>query len=169
VRFELVREPTNLEHFNVLWPLCVESLTIARSLGVEPIMNASMAVLAHCGPVDLEVHDIDLSCAGKHFGPMSERSQQVGIDTQVQPWGVLELHRGNVKVEFDEAERWMQGLSGLTDVVVVRGTPVTVVCREDLATLYRRGVEAYAGRSGQEIELRHADLERKLRLVEAAL
>ncbi len=165
----LVVEPANRENFNELWPLCVDALEIVRSLGVEPVMNASMAVLAYCQDPTLEVHDIDLSCSGAYFDAISELAATRQIDCELQEWGVLELHRGHVKVEFDEAEQWMQGLRGDTETVLIRSTEVTMVSRADLATLYQRGVDAYAGRGGDEIVARHLDLSRKLAMIRSGL
>jgi hypothetical protein len=158
--------PTNRAHFDELWSFCADVLRVCSELGVEPIMNASLAVLAHTKCPDLEVHDVDLSCPEAAFARISDAFAGTDVTSEIMEWHVLELHRGDLKVEFDSAEVWMQGLSDVTDEFSHEGSTVRVVTREDLAILYRRGVEASEHATAPEGVARHEDLARKLALVE---
>jgi hypothetical protein len=167
---ELTTLPTNRAHFDELWTFCEEVLSICHRLDVEPVMNASLAVLAYSKSTELEVHDVDLSCPESAFPGLVAACTEAGIDAEVTEWHVLELHRGELKVEFDGAEHWMQGLRGDTDVFVHGDGRVLVVCREDLVTLYERGVAAFEAKTELSAagEERLLDLRRKAALARGA-
>ncbi len=157
--------PSNRSLFSELWGFCEEVLSVCESLGVAPVMNASLAVLAYTGCSDLEVNDVDLSCPEADFERIVAAFDGTDVTCQVQEWHVLELHRGELKVEFDAAEVWMQGVDG-PRIEFVHGTArVWVVSREDLATLYERGVAGNAGRDDAVGRARREDLAWKLELV----
>lgn len=84
----------------------------------------------------------------------------------MQPWHVLELHRDELKVEFDATEHWMQGLRGDCNEFRHGSGRVLVVGRDDLAALYRRGVEAWSTRRDPQGRARFAELSGKLALLE---
>jgi hypothetical protein len=157
--------PRNRAHFEALWAFFGEVLAVCDALGVQPVLNASLAVLAYSGRADLEVHDVDLSCAEADFDRIVSALEGTDVVCHVREWHVLELHRGDLLVEFDGDEHWMQGVDGERNEFVHGATRVAVVSREDLVTLYGRGVAASAGRDDDAGRARHEDLRRKLELV----
>ncbi len=163
----LAAPPANRAHFEALWTFCEEVLAVCAALDVAPVMNASLAVLAYTGDPSLEVHDVDLSCAEADFERIVAAFDGTDVECDVREWHVLELHRGELKVEFDAAEHWMQGVDAPRNEFVHGTGHVLVVSREDLATLYERGVTASAGRDDAPGRARHEDLRRKLELVRA--
>jgi hypothetical protein len=163
----LVTLPKNREHFVALWAFFVDVLAVCDALGVEPVVNASLAVLAHTGCADLEVHDVDLSCPEAAFDPIVAAFGGTDVVSDVREWHVLELHRGALKVEFDAAEVWMQGVDGPHCELAHGSARVRMVNREDLATLYARGVAACAGRDDAAGRARYEDLRWKLELVQS--
>lgn len=157
--------PRNRAHFDQLWAFCEEVLAVCDALGVAPVMNASLAVLAYTGCRDLEVHDVDLSCPEADFERIVMALDGTGVSCDVREWHVLELHRGELKVEFDSAEHWMLGLDGPNNEFEHGNARTAVVSRADLATLYQRGVEASVGRDDPEGHARYEDLRFKLQLL----
>jgi hypothetical protein len=160
--------PSNREHFEALWAFFAAVLEVCRTLGVEPVVNASLAVLAYSGCSALEVHDVDLSCPEAEFDRIVAAFTGTDVVGDVREWHVLELHRGELKVEFDAEEVWMQGVHAPRVELVHEGVRVQMVSREDLATLYARGVAACAGRDDAVGRARHEDLRSKLELVQAS-
>jgi hypothetical protein len=159
--------PRNREHFDALWAFFGDVLEVCTTLGVVPVLNASLAVLAYSGSAELEVHDVDLSCPEADHDRIVAAFEGTDVVCDVREWHVLELHRGELKVEFDAAEVWMQGVDGPRTVLSHGGVRVAMVSRGDLATLYGRGVAACEGRTDAAGRARYEDLRRKLELVQS--
>src|ERR1019366_10615513 len=102
--------PNNQEHFLQLVAFAKEVMDLCRGIGVEPVASGSLAIFAYSKSQDFSVNDIDLSCSEAEFARLSGALSEHGIECKLTPWHVLQALRGDLKIEFDSSEVWMDDL-----------------------------------------------------------
>jgi hypothetical protein len=164
---EVVALPRNQEHVARLLSFCAEVIFVCDELGIEPVLSSSLAVFAYAKDPEMEVNDVDLSCRESDFQRLEEALRVRGMTCQVTDWHVLQVRRGELKVEFDSQEFWLSGLSGDTETLRIGRLQVAMVSLNDLKDLYRRGQSAMAAKSDGISMAKHTAIRRKLEALEA--
>lgn len=137
-------QPRNREHFAQLLDFTREVLAVCEGLKIDPVASGSLAVLLYTQDQTMDVNDVDLSSSESDFPRLEVALAERGIATSVTDWHVLQARRGDLKVEFDSREHWMDGLPEDYAIAQVSGLKMKVVSRDALVELYRRGAEATA-------------------------
>jgi hypothetical protein len=153
--------PRNKKHFIDLIKFGAEVVGVCRELGIEPVASASLAVFAYTKNPNMVVNDIDVSCSESDFPKLSEALQARGIEWTLTEWHVLQAIRGDLKVEFDSKEFWMQDLSEDDEVLQIGDLRVKIVALDALKELYRRGLEATASMGDDATIVKHEAYEEK--------
>ncbi len=120
-------------------------LTVCDALGIDPVLDGSMAVRAFTQDLTITVRDIDLNCSEDEFPRLQRVLEETGIFCEIQDWHVLQARRDGLKVEFSAIEFWMDGISGPYETLQVGNRAVRMVSRGALRELYQRGFDATAG------------------------
>ncbi len=158
---KLKRLPENPGQFGKLLEFANEILQICQALDIEPLLSGSLAVLAYTEDDSIQVNDIDLSCMENDFPRISEHLQALGIDYQVKAWHVLQARRGDLKVEFDSLEYWMNDIPDEYEVLDTGVFQLKMVCLDYLKLLYQRGVGDTAQKESAIDQKKHDAILRK--------
>jgi hypothetical protein len=159
--------PRNREHFTRLTDFARDVLAICDDIGVEPIMDGSLAVFAYTRDPNLEVHDIDFSCSEPDFPQLRQGLQERGIQCEIRSWHVLQARRDGLKLEFGAIEHWMQGIPVGWEWVTIAGIQFQVLRLEYLREQYRRGLANTAGGAHDDDPAKHRAIQEKLRLLDS--
>ncbi len=141
--------PKNREHFARLFEFCKQVIAICSDLEITPVLNGSLAVFGYTQNQAMRVNDIDLACSELEFPRLCRALGAKGMAHELKEWHVLQVHKDDLKVEFDSIEHWMAGLSGGYNTLTIDGYTFQVVGLSDLRELYRRGLEATDGQSDE--------------------
>ncbi|HVA70693.1 MAG TPA: hypothetical protein VNF08_05150 [Acidimicrobiales bacterium] len=136
-------------------------MDVCREIGVEPVASGSVAFLAYTKNQDFSVNDIDLSCSEAEFARLSDALNDHGIECKVTPWHVLQSLRGDLKVEFDSSEFWMNDLPHDDESLQIQDLQIRVVGLGALTELYRRGLHATADSVDEIAQSKHDALKAK--------
>jgi hypothetical protein len=120
-------------------------LTGCDALGIDPVLDGSLAVRAYTQDATVTVRDIDLNCSEVDFPRLQRALGEAGIFCEIQDWHVLQARREGLKVEFGATESWLHGISGPYEALRLGNRTVRMVNREALRELYQRGFDATAG------------------------
>ena len=153
--------PKNRAHFARLFAFCKEILAICQDLGIEPVLNGSLAVFGYTRNRAMEVNDIDLACSELAFPRLARALDAKGIACVVKEWHVLQARRDDLKVEFDSMEHWLADLPGDYETLTIDGYAFKVVGPVGLKELYRRGLEATAGEDDEGNRAKHSAIAAK--------
>jgi hypothetical protein len=140
-------------------------LTVCEVLGIDPVLDGSMAVKAFTQDPALAVRDIDLNCSEDDFPRLQRALEEAGIFCEIQDWHVLQARREGLKVEFGATEFWMQGITGPYETLQLGNRTVRMVNREALRELYLRGFDATAAITSE--REKHEKIAAKLRALDA--
>jgi hypothetical protein len=163
-----ITPPANREHFSRLTAFAKDVLTICDDIGVDPILDGSLAVFAYTRDPDLDVHDIDLNCAESEFPRLCQRLSERGIHCEIRSWHVLQARRDGLKVEFGAIEHWMPDIPVEREPVTIAGLEVRIVTRDGLREQYRRGLANTASGAADDDPGKHQAINEKLRLLDSA-
>ncbi len=133
--------PKNKEKFTRLTSFCDEILEICKSININPVLSGSLAVFAYTRNPKMNVNDIDLACSEAEFPRIARVLGKKGIQYKLKEWHVLQVLRGDLKVDFDSIEYWMKGIPENYDRLLIDGCEVKIVRLDGLIELYRRGME----------------------------
>jgi len=84
-----------------------------------------------------------------------------GIAYELKEWHVLQVRRGDLKVEFDSMEYWMTDLLEDWDMLMIDGYAFKVVGLSSLRELYRRGLEATTSQNDEVNRTKHSAIAEK--------
>jgi len=132
------------DRFSRLLAFADDVLAVCDALGIDPILDGSMAVKAFTQDPAITVRDIDLNCSEDEFPQLQRGLEEAGIFCEVQPWHVLQARRDGLKVEFTAVEFWMHGITGPYETLQFGDRTIRMVNREMLRELYQRGFDATA-------------------------
>jgi hypothetical protein len=164
---EATTPPRNADHVRRLLDFAPDVLAVCDDLGIEPILDSSLAVFAYTREPSLEVHDIDLACPEADFPRLQESLEARGIECRSKPWHVLQAHRNGLKIDFGASEHWNQDLPEDTECVRVGDLTFRAVSLGALRELYRRGLADTEGKSDAASVAKHASYTEKLQLLMA--
>ena len=164
---EISVTPENASHFARLLLFASEVLGVCDQFGITPVLSGSLAVLAYTGKPSMEVHDIDLSCSEAQFPRLQQAIELLGIECRVTSWHVLQVRRGDLKIDFDSAEHWMQDIPERNEDVRVGDVQLRMVGIDGLRELYRRGLVDTAEKDDDSSRLKHRVYKEKLRTLGA--
>jgi hypothetical protein len=135
-------KPQGDERFVRLMRFLSEVLPLCTRIGIQLVLNGSLAVLLYSGDSTVVVNDIDLACHEQEFDRLGTALSNHGIACTLKEWHVLQARKDGLKIEFDSIEHWMQGLSGVCEQITIDKSKLSLVPLDDLKELYRRGLEA---------------------------
>ena len=136
--------PRNRDKFVRLIRFLKPVLEICTRLGIDPVVNGSLAVFAYTQNHDLDVNDIDLAISEADFERLRAALEADGISCSLREWHVLQVESDDLRVDFDSIEYWHKDLPIERDTLRLDAATVSVVSLPVVKTLYRRGLEATA-------------------------
>lgn len=148
-----------------LFTFANDVLEVCDALGIEPILDGSLAVRAYTQDSEIAVRDIDFSCSEAEFPRLRRALEANGIACELRDWHVLQARRDDLKVEFGATEFWMQGIAGPYETLRIGDRAVRMVNREALRQLYQRGFDATQDVASQRVK--HEETAAKLRALDA--
>ena len=148
-----------------LFSFADDVLEVCDALGIEPILDGSLAVHAYTRDPAISVHDIDFSCPESEFPRLRRALEANGIACEIRDWHVLQARRDDLKVEFGATEVWLQDIAGPYEALRIGERAVRMVNREALRELYQRGFDAT--RNDESQRQKHAAIAVKLRALDA--
>jgi hypothetical protein len=163
---EVTTTPHNADHVRRLLAFARDVLAICDMLGIEPILDSSLAVFAYTQDPSLEVHDIDLGCPEAEFPRLRASLEAQGIECRLKPWHVLQAHRDGIKVDFGATEYWNQDLPEGIGRVRFGDVTFCTVSLDALRELYRRGLADTADKPDPASVAKQSSYTEKLHLLE---
>ena len=151
----LEQRPKNKRHFSRLLDFYKEVAAICHSLGIVPVLSGSLAVFGYTKNPAMVVNDIDLACSELEFPRIVNALKASEVTYKLKEWHVLQLLKGDLKVEFDSMERWMKGLPDDHSTLVIDGYSFKVVSLSSLKELYKRGLEATTHQNDEAGRMKH--------------
>lgn len=165
---EVTSTPRNADHVRRLLDFARDVLAICDALGIDPILDSSLAVFAYTRDPSLEVHDIDLGCPEADFPRLRAALEARGIECRLKPWHVLQAHRDGLKIDFGATGHWNQNLPEGIEHARFGDITFRMVSLDALRELYRRGLADTEGKPDPADVYKHATYTEKLRLLEMA-
>ena len=138
--------PKNKDHFVRLIRFLEQVLLICARLGIDPVVNGSLAVFAYTRNHNLDVNDIDLAISEADFERLRLALEADGIRCRLREWHVLQVESDDLKIDFDSIEYWHKDLPIERSTLRLETATVSVVSLLAAKTLYQRGLEATARR-----------------------
>jgi hypothetical protein len=102
----LENAPSNRDHFARLSKFGREVVDICGDLGVAPVLYAGLAAFAYTRDTGIAVHDLDLLVPEARYPEITRVLEERGIEHVVREWHVLQVLRGDLKIELDSMEFW---------------------------------------------------------------
>ena len=164
---DVTTKPQNADHVQRRLSFARDVLAICDELGIEPVLDSSLAVFAYTQEPSLEVHDIDLACPEADFPRLRESLEAQGIECRLKPWHVLQAHRSGLKIDFGASEYWNQNLPAGTERVCFGDVTFRVVSLDALRELYLRGLADTQGKTDPASVAKQSSYTEKLRLLGA--
>ena len=135
--------PKNKEVFVRLLAFLKEILEICGSLGIEPVLNASLAVFVYTKNAEMSVNDIDLLIPEKRFEDTTKELEKRGIEFQIKDYHVLRIIKDDLKIEFDSMDYWTKEwqiqLPSTFDQVQIQGLLMNIIDLPNLIHTYKVG------------------------------
>ena len=108
---KLEGSPKNRDFCIKLLKFFKEILDICNDLNILPILDGSLAVFAYTKNRNLVVNDIDLSVSETEFPKIVKALKEKGMDYRLREYHVLQVLKGDLKIELGSREYWMKGIS----------------------------------------------------------
>ena len=138
----LVQLPKNREKFVRLMAFLSDVLDVCETIGVEPVLDGSLAVFLYTKNQDIIVNDIDFSYPEKHYPKIESALSQSGFQTQIQEWHVLQVRKEDLKIEFGDADFWYPGVPiEHQDYLEVGRHKVKILKLDSLIAFYEIGLK----------------------------
>lgn len=153
--------PKNREHFERLLEFGKQVVAICGELGVEPVLSGSLAVFGYTKNQRLVVNDLDLACPEASFARLVNAFDANGIAHELKDWHVLQVTEHDLKVDFDSMEYWMTDLPATYETMLIGDLSFKVIGLPGLQELYRRGLEANAGKNDRASQTKYSRLHEK--------
>ena len=160
--------PQNSDKFIRLIAFFKSILELCAELGIEPILDGSLALFVYTGNNALNVNDVDLSCPEADFQPLMTALNQRGISYRLREWHVLQVLQDDLKVEFSAIEHWLQNVPLTLNTLQIDDYAVRMMSLSSLREFYRLAVLDRASKSEPNEQRKLADLKRKHALLQHA-
>jgi hypothetical protein len=138
---------------------------VCDQIGITPVLDGSLAVLANAGDSAMEIHDIDFSCPESRFPQLQQALESLGSECRIRSWHVLQARRGDLKIEFGATELGNQGIPDRHETVKVGAIQCTMIGIDGLHEQYRRGLVETARQDDEIGRQKHRAYQEKLRLL----
>lgn len=133
---------TNSEHLTNLITFAGELFELCRKLESKPIVYGSLAYTYHTSDSSVAINDIDLLVPETIFPKLVELLDQSPEFTyELTTYHSLKVFKNDLKISFDGIEHYLAGLDHDSLEVEINGTPFSLVSKEILKEVYKRGVE----------------------------
>jgi hypothetical protein len=133
--------PKNNEKFGRLLTYLKEILDICRSMGVEPIVDGSLAVFAYTKNQDIVVNDIDLGCFEEAFPRIAVVLDDRRTKYRLREWHVLQVLKDDLRIELGSIEYWYRDLPIQCGTLQIGDRTVKMLGLGSLKALYKRGLD----------------------------
>ena len=104
------------------------------------MLNGSLAVFAYTKNQMMTVDDVDLACSETEFPKIISALEERSISYKLKEWHVLQIWKGDLKVELDSIEYWYKGLSRVGETLQIERHQISMLSLQDLKEFYRRGM-----------------------------
>jgi hypothetical protein len=133
--------PRNKEKYGRLLAYFKEVLEVCRGVGVDPIVDGSLAVFAYTKNHDIDVNDIDLACPEEDFPRIAAALCDRGTNYRLREWHVLQVQKDDLRVELGLIEYWYRDLPIECGTLQLGDRIVRILGLSGLKTLYQRGLD----------------------------
>ena len=158
--------PKNTDRFLRLIEFCKEVLDICGDLGLSPILNGSLAVLAYTKDGNMIVNDVDLACSEKEFPKIISALEERSIRYKLKEWHVLQIWKDDLKVELDSVEYWYKDLSTVGETLQIDEHRINMLSLKNLKELYQRGMKDTANKMEENERRKYGALKEKYEALE---
>lgn len=158
--------PKNREKFVRLVEFFKDVLEICEELKINPVLSGSLAVLAYTGKQEMDVNDVDLSCSEVEFPRIVTALEARGIEYKLKEWHVLQILKGDLKVEIDSIEYWYKDLPMSCETLKVSDYKVNMLDLKSLMAFYRQGMKDRAEKTEENEKMKYEALKLKFEALE---
>jgi len=136
--------PRNEEKYSRLLDFAADILEMCRGLGVDLIVDGSLAVFAYTKSQDIDVIDIDLACPEAAFPRIVTALDAKGIRHRQREWHVLQVLKDDLRVELGSLEYWYNNVPLECGTLQLGDCAVKIISLDSLKMLYKRGLDVTA-------------------------
>lgn len=140
----LVGFPKNKEKYVRLLEFFGEVLGICEVFGITPILDGSLAVFVYTKNLDMEVNDVDTSISETDFSKVIKVLRERGITYKLKEWGVLQVWRGDLKIELGSAERYLKDMPNDYENIEIASHKIKMLSLKTLTTFYKQSMDERA-------------------------
>jgi hypothetical protein len=158
--------PKNREKFVRLVEFFKEVLDICDELKITPVLDGSLAVLAYTGNQEMDVNDVDLSCSEMEFPRLIHALKVRDFEYKLREWHVLQILRGDLKVEIGSVEYWYKDLQISCEILQVDDYRVNMLDLKSLMSFYRQGMKDRAEKTEVNERMKYEALKLKFETLE---
>jgi hypothetical protein len=133
--------PRNKEKYRRLIDFSRGIIEICEGLGVDLILDGSLAVFAYTKTQEIDVNDIDLACPEAAFPRITAALEARGTKYRLREWHVLQVLKDDLRVELGSIEYWYQDLPTECETLQIGDRIVKLLGLGSLKALYRRGLD----------------------------
>jgi len=133
--------PKNKDKFVRLIDFFKDVLDICKPLGVEPIVDGSLAVFAYSSNHEIEVNDVDTSIHEDDFPRVIKVLEERRIEYKLKEWHVLQVLKDDLKVELGSLEFWLKETPTEVETLKINGHDVQMLTLGRLKDFYRGAME----------------------------
>jgi hypothetical protein len=158
--------PKNKDKFVGLIEFFKDVLDICHELEIRPVLNGSLAVFAYTANQEMNVNDVDLYCSEIEFSRIITVLESRGIEYKLKEWHVLQILRGDLKVELDSMEYWYKDLPTSCETLQVDDYKVNMLGLNTLMEFYRQGMKDRAEKTEENEKMKYEALKLKFETLE---
>ena len=158
--------PKNTDKFLRLIEFCKEVLKICSDVDISPILDGSLAVFAYTKNQDMNVEDVDLACSETEFPKIISALEERSISYKLKEWHVLQIWKGDLKVELDSIEYWYKGWSPVVETLQIGDYEINMLDLNSLKEFYRRGMKDTANKTEENERRKYEGLRAKYEALE---
>ncbi len=137
----LIGYPKNKGKFVKLIDFFKKVLDICVPIGIDPIIDGSLAVFAYTGNHDIEVNDVDTSIHENDFPKIMKALDEKGMSYELKEWHVLQVKKDDLKVELGSLEYWLKEIPVQTETLIIDSYKVAMLTKDNLKKFYEQAME----------------------------
>jgi len=160
--------PQNKDKYIRLFEFFNEILDICNDLNITPILDGSLAVFAYTRNRDMDVNDIDTSVPEAEFPRLIKILEEKEISYKLQAWHVLQVLKGDLKIELGSAEYYLENLPKDYQALQIGDYRIKVLSLSTLREFYKRSMEARAEGTEENDKIKYERLKVKYEALNSA-
>ena len=137
----LESNPHNNIFFARLLVFLKEILDICNDLNISPILVGSLAVFAYTKDPTIDVNDIDLAIPEVEYERITKILEEKNIEHKIRNYHVLQVKRGDLKVELDSVEYWLKDIPLDCETLQIDEYKIQILSLSSLTKFYAQGME----------------------------